>query len=192
MDVTLGTPRLILRPWVEADIEQLTSGLNDFELAKWLAFVPHPYSRLDAQNWIGRCLELSKAGAPRTAYEFAVELKPERLVIGGVSLNKIDLEAGTGGGGIWIAREYQGRGYGREAFETKIRFAFCELGLTKLVNGYFEGNENSWAMQRKLGYRRVGEASGRCMADGRTTIEHVTTLLRIDWENRKTGTLAGA
>ena len=59
------------------------------------------------------------------AYEFAVELRPEQLVIGGVSLNKIDREAGTGGGGIWIANDYQGRGYGREAFEAKIRFAFA-------------------------------------------------------------------
>ncbi|MBX5041098.1 GNAT family N-acetyltransferase [Rhizobium lentis] len=105
-------------------------------------------------------------------------------MIGGVSLNKIDWEAGTGGGGIWIAKNYQGCGYGREAFEAKIRFAFSELGLTKLVNGYFDGNESSRAMQRKLGYRRVAEVANRCMADGRQTIEHVTTLLRSDWVDR--------
>jgi RimJ/RimL family protein N-acetyltransferase len=106
------------------------------------------------------------------------------MAIGGVSLNKIDREAGTAGGGIWIASRYQGRGYGREAFEAKIRFAFRELGLTKLVNGYFDGNDNSWAMQRKLGYRRVGEVASRCLADGRQTVEHVTMLLRSDWEDR--------
>jgi hypothetical protein len=59
------------------------------------------------------------------------------------------------------------------------------LGLTKLVNGYFDGNENSWSMQHKLGYRRVGEVASRCMADGRQTIEHVTALLRSDWEDRE-------
>lgn len=61
-------------------------------------------------------------------------------------------------GGICIATGYQGLGYGREAFEAKIGFAF-ELDLAKLINGYFDGNEHSWAMQRKLGYRRVGEVS---------------------------------
>jgi len=185
VDVKIETSRLTLRPWSEDDIEQLTLGLNDLKLAKWLAFVPHPYSTSHARNWIKRCQEISNAGIRPVAYEFAVELKPERLVIGGVSLNKIDWKAGTGGGGIWIANHYQGRGYGREAFEAKIRFAFCELGLTKLVNGYFDGNENSWAMQRKLGYRRVAEVASRCMADGRQTIEHVTTLLRRDWEDRE-------
>jgi ribosomal-protein-alanine N-acetyltransferase len=159
--------------------------LNDLKLAKWLAFVPHPYLTSHAKNWIKSCQEISNASTRPIAYEFAIELRPERIVIGGVSLNKIDWKVGTGGGGIWIANHYQGRGYGREAFEAKIRFAFCELGLTRLVNGYFEGNENSWAMQRKLGYRRIAEVTSHCMADGRQTIEHVTTLLRSDWEDRE-------
>jgi [ribosomal protein S5]-alanine N-acetyltransferase len=184
VDIKIETSRLTLRPWDQEDIEQLALGLNDLNLAKWLAFVPHPYSMAHAENWIRRCREISSADVRPIAYEFAVELGTQRAVIGGVSLNKIDWEAGTAGGGIWIAKQHQGRGYGREAFEAKIRFAFCELGLTKLVNGYFDGNENSWAMQRRLGYRRVAETTSRCMADGRQTIEHVTTLLRIDWQGR--------
>lgn len=105
-------------------------------------------------------------------------------MVGGVSLNKIDSKNGSAGGGIWIASQHQALGFGHEAFEAKIQFAFCELGLTKLINGYFEGNVNSWAMQRKLGYRRIGKANSRCMADGRQTIEHVTMLLRSEWEKR--------
>lgn len=185
VDISIETPRLTLRPWGEEDIDQLTLGLNDIEVARWLAFVPHPYSRSDAETWVERCRKISSAGMRPTAYEFAIEFRSERQVIGGVSLNKIDWQAGTGGGGIWIAGPYQGRGYGREAFEAKIRFAFRDLGLTKLVNGYFDGNENSWAMQRKLGYRRVAEVASRCMADGRQTIEHVTALLRSDWHDRE-------
>ncbi len=185
MVTTIETPRLNLRPWREDDIEQIVLGLNDLQLAKWLAFVPHPYSTSDAENWVRRCQAIASTGDRPTAYEFAIELKAERKVIGGVSLNKIDWSAGTGGGGIWIATPYQGLGYGREAFDAKIRFAFRDLGLTKLVNGYFDGNENSWAMQRKLGYRRVTEAPSRCMADGRQTIEHLTMLLRSDWQDRE-------
>ncbi|HEV2513411.1 GNAT family protein [Bosea sp. (in: a-proteobacteria)] len=185
MDIRIETSRLILRPWSEADIEQLTLGLNDIEVAKWLAFVPHPYTTSHAMDWVKRCQQIASAGTEPTAYEFAIELSSEQRVIGGISLNKIDRRAGTAGGGIWIANGYHGRGYGREAFGAKIRFAFRDLGLTKLVNGYFDGNESSWAMQRKLGYRPAGEVASRCMADGRPTIEHVTTLLRSDWEDRE-------
>lgn len=185
MDMRIETPRLVLRPWHEDDVEQLVAGLNDLELAKWLAFVPHPYTISDAGNWIKHCRELAGAGTRPSAYEFAVERKSDALLIGGVSLNKINREVGTGGGGIWIAKPCQGHGYGREAFAAKIRFAFLELGLTRLVNGYFDGNEGSWAMQRKLGYQRVGEVASRCMADGRQTIEHVTVLLRDEWEDSR-------
>lgn len=184
MEIKIETARLVLRPWAEGDVEQLTLGLNDLEVARWLAFVPYPYSASDARNWIRRCKEISGATTRPAAYEFAIERKAERAMIGGVSLNKIDWTAGTAGGGIWIARPYQGFGYGREAFEAKIRFAFRDLGLNSLVNGYFDGNDNSWAMQRKLGYRRIAEVANRCMADGRQTVEHVTTLLRSDWQER--------
>ncbi|MEP7455786.1 GNAT family N-acetyltransferase [Phyllobacterium sp. SB3] len=106
-DIKIETSRLTLRPWREEDIEQLTLGLNDLKLAKWLAFVPHPYSTSNVKDWVKRCQEISNAGSRPVAYEFAVELKPERKVIGGVSLNKIDWKAGTGGGGIWIADDYK-------------------------------------------------------------------------------------
>lgn len=185
VDIRIETSRLVLRPWSDADIEHLTLGLNDLDIAKWLAFVPHPYSTAHARDWVRRCLEIASAGTEPTAYEFAIELRSERRVIGGISLNKIDRAAGTGGGGIWIANGYQGHGYGREAFEAKIQFAFNELGLTKLVNGYFDGNEGSSAMQRKLGYRQAGQVPSRCLADGRPTIEHMTVLLRSDWEDRE-------
>lgn len=188
MGIGIETSRLALRPWAEKDIEQLAQGLNDLDVAKWLAFVPHPYSTSHARDWVKRCQQLADAGGHPGAYEFALELKPGRRVIGGISLSRIDWDARTAGGGIWIAIDHHGCGYGREAFEAKIRFAFGELGLTKLVNGYFDGNDRSWAMQRKLGYRRVAERPARCMADGRQTIEHVTELLRSDWRDREDGT----
>ncbi|MFD2262829.1 GNAT family N-acetyltransferase [Lacibacterium aquatile] len=185
MGVEIETSRLILRPWAEGDIDPLVQGLNDLALAKWLAFVPHPYRVSDAENWIKRCRNLSSASRSPTEYEFAVVHKTTHRLIGGVNLNKIDREAGAAGGGIWIAAPYQGQGCGREAFAAKIRFAFDELRLTKLINGYFDGNDRSWAMQQSLGYRRVGKVASRCLADGRQTIEHVTALLRSDWEERE-------
>lgn len=96
MDMQIETPRLVLRPWHEDDVEQLVAGLNDLELAKWLAFVPHPYTISDAGNWIKHCRELAGAGTRPSAYEFAVERKSDALLIGGVSLNKINREVGTG------------------------------------------------------------------------------------------------
>lgn len=179
----IETPRLVLRPWRATDVDALAAALDDMEIARWMAFVPHPYTPLHARAWIDKCLT-----KPPDARDFAITLKSDGALIGGVSLNKVDRQAGTAGGGIWIAGLHQGSGYGREAFEAKIDFAFDTLVLTKLVNGYFDGNARSRAMQEALGYRRVGETDSRCMADGRVTIEHVTELVRGDWEMRRQGT----
>jgi RimJ/RimL family protein N-acetyltransferase len=144
-----------------ADVSDLVDGLNNLSVAKWLAFVPHPYTDKDALKWVEHCTNLSRRSADRIEYEFGVELKSERRIIGGVSLTRISRLHGTAGGGIWLNARYQGHGYGSEAFSEKIRFAFEDLNLRRLDNGFFRGNSASLAMQQRFGYR-LEEKSGRC------------------------------
>jgi RimJ/RimL family protein N-acetyltransferase len=179
----LETPRLILRDWTEADIPELIEGLNDLNVSKWLAFVPHPYRREDAHRWIAHCQKIAVPDEIRINYEFAIELKSERKSIGGVSLIRIDREHGSAGGGIWLNRNYQGHGYGREAFGEKIRFAFEELKLQRLENGYFPGNDASAAMLRSIGYKAAGERrqAYRCLADGKLKDEWLMVLKQEEW-----------
>ncbi len=82
----LETKRLILRDWREEDAQDLVDGLNNLNVTKWLAFVPYPYTEQDADRWIRNCIEYSKGGEEKTSYEFAIELKSEKKVIGGVTL----------------------------------------------------------------------------------------------------------
>ncbi|OQW55948.1 MAG: hypothetical protein A4S14_11215 [Proteobacteria bacterium SG_bin9] len=183
METVLETKALILRPWTSEDIDQLVDGLNDVNVAEWLAFVPHPYARSDALKWIEHCQRLSPDDGAQGAYEFAIERKADRIVIGGVSLNSIDKERGSAGGGIWINAAYHRRGYGREAFGERIRFAFDTLRLRELHNGYFPGNEPSWDLQKRFGYKRTAEEPRRrrCLADGSWRDEILTSLSREDW-----------
>lgn len=80
MDVTIATNRLVLRPQVESDIGALMSGLNDYEVVRYLTVVPFPYILDDAQSWIAR----QKPPAPGHA-TFAIDLSGEGM-IGAVSL----------------------------------------------------------------------------------------------------------
>jgi ribosomal-protein-alanine N-acetyltransferase len=180
----LETPRLILRNWSPSDIPALVEGLNDLSVARWLAFVPHPYTREDAERWIDHCTSAaSKPGSP-AGYEFAIELKSERKAIGGVSLRQISPLHGTAGGGIWLSARYHGHGYGSEAFGEKIRFAFEDLKLRRLDNGFFKGNDASRAMQERFGYQVEGDRrqAYRCMADGELKDEVLTGLVKEEWQ----------
>lgn len=182
------TPRLLLRAWSQEDIPDLIEGLNDVHVSRWLAFVPHPYTQAAAESWITHCEQLSKQGRDSSDYEFAIELKTEHKVIGGVSLNRVSRLHGTAGGGIWLNARYQGHGYGTEAFGEKIRFAFEDLHLRRLENGFFPGNAASWAMQQRFGYQLEGERRKAflCMADGELKNECVTGLLKEEWKRETT------
>ncbi|MFA5931622.1 MAG: GNAT family protein [archaeon] len=179
----LETKRLILRDWKKEDIKDLIEGLNNLKVAKWLAFAPHPFTKKDAEKWIDYCKNLKK-GKNRTAYEFAIELKSEKKVIGGVTLDKIDHFHGLAGGGIWINIDYHGKGYGTEAFGERLRFAFENLNLRRIENGFFKGNPSSLKMQKKLGYKLEGLRRKRfvCKADGKIKDEYITGLLKEEWK----------
>jgi len=181
----LKTDRLILRDWKPEDIDDLVEGLNNIDVSKWLAGVPYPYTRNQAKQWIDYCMQISRQGDNRGVYEFAIVLKSEDKVIGGTSIDRIDSFHGTsGGGGIWINARYHGNGYGSEAFGRRIEFAFDELGLRRLENGFFDGNEASRKLQLRFGYKVEGlkRKRYRCMADGQLKDEHITGLLKEEWK----------
>ena len=145
----METDRLIIRKWKEGDINDLIEGLNNINVSKWLAFVPFPYLRKNAEQWINHCIRNGNENN-KSGYEFCIELKSNRKVIGGMSISAINKLNGTAGGGIWLNENYQGKGYGKEAFAEKIRFSFEELGLRRLENGFFDGKLLS---QDNGGYR---------------------------------------
>ena len=89
-----------------------------------------------------------------------------------------------GGGGIWINFDYQNQGYGTEAFGERLRFAFNELKLRRIENGYFKGNESSFKMQQKFGYKIEGmkRKSLICKADGKIKDEYITGLIKQEWK----------
>ncbi len=181
----LETERLLIREWNTNDLNDLVEGLANLEVSKWLAMIPHPYTIKDGKEWINRCIQSARKNERPTSYHWAIELKATKKVIGGMSLEKINYNQGiAGGGGIWINGYYQGQGFAGEAFEARIRFAFEELGLRKLENGFFKGNTPSLKMQERLGYkveglRRQGFIS---LATGKIHDEYITGLLKEEWD----------
>lgn len=182
----LETKRLILREWKKKDMNDIVEGLNNLKITKWLAVVPYPFTKKDAEEWISLCIKSAKKRKNRDSYEFAIELKSERKVIGGISLSKINKFQGTASGGIWINQKYHKLGYGSEAFGERLKFAFNRLKLRRLENGFIKGNKSSFEMQKKFGYKIEGmrRKGFRCKADGKLKDEHITGLLREDWKKK--------
>ena len=48
----LATRRLVLRPLAEGDLDDIVFGVGNFNVARYLARVPHPYGRRDAEGFL--------------------------------------------------------------------------------------------------------------------------------------------
>ena len=175
-EIIIETNRLLLRQWSMNDADDLVEGLNNINVSQWMSHTPFPYTKRDAIEFIKKSLE-------DKLYNFAIVLKSENKVIGGTQLRNIDKVQGTAGGGIWINEKYHGKGYGSEAWGARIKYAFEVLNLRRLENGYFEGNEKSWNMQKKFGYKQEGMRRKKYipLSTGKVTNEYVTGLLKEEW-----------
>ncbi len=167
----IETERLLFREWQLSDINDMVEGLKDFETAKNLT-VPHPYSIDNAKSFINKHLHNDENN-----YYFAIVLKKENKVIGGTSL-EIKTDINKNKGGIWLNKKYHGFGFGTEAWIARAKFAFETLQLKELENGFFEHNEISWKMQKKLGYEIVGKTTNFCPALNSEVVEIVTNLTK--------------
>ncbi len=63
----------------------------------------------------------------------------------GVVMGSVRLKYGQGRGeiGVWLGREFQGRGYGTEAIARVVDEGFGELRLSRIEAHVFEGNAAS-------------------------------------------------
>lgn len=139
------TDRLSLRPGRLDDAPALLRAIVDQDIVRNLASAPWPYSLADAERL---------AGAPFNAKEprlfiFRTDAGPEEL-IGVVGLDQMpsgDVELG-----YWIAKAHWNLGYASEVGRLMIEIARTELGLSRLVAGYFVDNPASGHVLTKLGF----------------------------------------
>lgn len=154
----IETERLILREWKMSDLTDLVEGLNNFETAKNLT-VPFPYSKKDGKDF----LKKHKANGGGKYY-FAIVLKETGKVIGGTNISVCAEDSTVAGGGIWLNEKNTGKGLGTEAWVARANFAFTDLNLSVLSQGFYEFNERSKQMQLKVGGKITGEKMLYCPA----------------------------
>lgn len=182
----LETEKLILREWKQGDQKDSIKGLNNLNVTKWLLLVPYPYTRKDANWWIKHCIE-GYNKKKREKYQFAMELKEKKEVIGGIGIDKVDKLQGKASVGYWIAEPYWNKGYGSEALNEILKFAFDKLKLRRIEAGVFAGNPSSGKLLEKFGAKLEGtkRKSCVCKADGKIKDELFYGLLKEEWRSLK-------
>jgi RimJ/RimL family protein N-acetyltransferase len=82
--VIIESERLRMRAHRDDDFADLVALAGNWEIARWVGTIPHPYSKADGREWIARVQENHATGRP---LRFAIALKETDRLIGGVGLD---------------------------------------------------------------------------------------------------------
>ena len=143
--IEIKTDRLILKkPKSKQDILSIVSQIGDWEVVKWLAMVPYPYTYNDCESYLKES----------NNNELALNIFLVNQLIGGVGLhlhndNYYEL-------GYWLGKDYWGKGYATESSKYLLEYALGKLDSPKIKSGYFIDNIPSGNVLKKLGFKEIG------------------------------------
>lgn len=142
----------------------MTEAINNFNVSRWLAVVPHPYALANAEWFIDQCVQ-----GNFTVWHIWAR---DRFV------GTIGLDDGLG---YWLAEDAWGQGYATEAAKAVIDYHFLEGEAEDQETCYFLGNEGSRKVLEKLGFVPTGIARQHSVAQGRDVDAQQMLLTRDRW-----------
>ena len=156
--IVLRTERLTLRPFQDSDVEDALSYRDDPEFARFLAHIPQPFTRRDAEAFVALNMSEPWERFPT----FAVVL--EGTLIGTVNFG-VDADMRVAMLGYAIGRAWWGRGLATEAVRAAIAWAVDTFSLVRIWASTDVRHVRSRRVLEKLGMQRdalrVGDHIGR-------------------------------
>jgi RimJ/RimL family protein N-acetyltransferase len=180
MNRVIQTQRLSLRPLRDSDAAPLAALINDYDIAKNLARVPHPYHRSDADaflSWVKACTFKSRFSA------ICLKETPDTLQ-GCISYEWSEAKQNAELG-YWLAKPLWGKGMVTEAAIATVTHAFDVSALDMLVSCYFDANPASGNILRKIGFESAGPCTAFSKAQNCDVPVTNMQLTRESWANKK-------
>jgi ribosomal-protein-alanine N-acetyltransferase len=155
-------PDLTFRTWRTRDVDALVEHANNRNV--WINLkdrFPHPYTRADAESWIG--MNHLVLGPP---VNFAIDVGGQ--AIGGVGVEPLeDVFHRTAVIGYWVAEPFWGRGIATAAVQFICEYAWRTFPLDRLQATVFEWNAASARVLEKCGFTLEGRQRRAVNKDGR-------------------------
>jgi RimJ/RimL family protein N-acetyltransferase len=176
--VLLSTDRLVLRRFRPGDVPVFAAYRSDPEIARFQSWEA-PVSREAAAALIDQF----GADDPRAPgwFQYAVELRSDRSLIGDVGVNRHDngMQAEIG---FTLASAYQGHGYAVEAVRGVLDHLFAEEGLRRVSAECDARNVRSARLLERVGFRREGRRAANTWIKGEWTDDLLFGLLARHWQ----------
>jgi RimJ/RimL family protein N-acetyltransferase len=116
-------------------------------------------------------------------YAFIIQTLEDGKEIGLIELQNIDWPSGDAFIGIGLGvRETWGQGYGTDAMNILLGYAFREVGLKRVSLTVFEYNPRAVRSYEKAGFQHEGRLRQALNRDGRRWDILFMGILREEWE----------
>ena len=153
-----------LRSLTKKDFNKTFVWHNDLELKNLTLSHPFPVTDVQEETWYNSIL---KDNSNKNVY-FGIEDKSSKELVGIIFLSKINMIHQTCWLGVFLGEENtRGKGFGKEAVNLIVEYAFKNLNLRKVSLEVVKSNKNAISVYKKLGFVQEGEMKMQVFNDGK-------------------------
>ncbi len=194
MPLPIETPRLLIRPFRDSDLEPFLAYRNDPLVAEYQGW-DVPYSRERALEFVAEMK--TKQLIPGEWLQLAVERRDSPLsprergggsptqggegLIGDLALHLMKSDPRQVYLGYTFARAHWGHGYATEAVRRLLDHLFRDLSLHRVVAECDVLNSASYQLLERLGFRREAHFIENIQFKGRWSSEYHYAMLQKEW-----------
>lgn len=179
--VFLQGKRLYLRPLEQGDLQRCQRWINDPDLRQYV-LSQWPVSMEHERDWLAGIDREN----PRRKLLFAIVLKRGNRHIGNMELGNIDWANRNAETGALIGEaDCLNKGYGHEAKELLLEYAFDTLGLHRIGAFVHADNPRSLAYLKRNGYAVEGVERDSIFRHGRWIDCYLVGILEHEWRARR-------
>lgn len=139
---------------------------------------PRLHSARKSKEWLEK--EVGEMG--ETMYWFTIRGTKDDSLLGDITLDVTHWNTRDAFVGLGIGpREFWGKGYGTEAMQLILGYAFLEINLERVTLTVFEYNPRAIRSYEKIGFRHEGRLRGALLREGKRWDMLFMGIMREEW-----------
>jgi RimJ/RimL family protein N-acetyltransferase len=143
---------------------------------------PRPHSSKAIKEWLEK-----ETGQHDTMYWFTIRAVADNQLLGDINLEVVNWNMRDSFVGLGIGpRDFWGKGYGTEAMQLILQYAFTEVNLRRVTLTVFEYNPRAIRSYEKAGFRHEGRQRGAIIREGKRWDVLYMGILREEWMESST------
>lgn len=168
MAIELRTKRLLLRPIRPGDETAVQQHCQDYDIARYMLHVPHPYTDADAVDFVNRA---SQKKGRVWAITHADDL--------------IGMVGTVRAFGYWVGKPYWRQGFATEAAIAALDHYFTDPLKCAIKASHMKENVASGGLLRNFGFEITGEHEMKSIARPAAMPGYTLMLSKARWERRR-------